>query len=109
VSAVEAAAPPLARTVTFSTCELHGTHEPVPLVAELHHLQAKAYGITELALEKDPRFDQTLATICPTGHLNVHELIRRLLAGMKLPAHNGSKTTRMALYAVAKYTAASGR
>jgi len=103
------------RTVVFSSCALHGTHVPVPLIAQLHHtfpkyLQAKAYGITELALETDPRFDASLASVCGTGHDSIHELIRRIMAGVKLPPHGGGgKTTKMALYAVAKYRAAGGK
>lgn len=87
----------------------------MPIVAQLHHtfpkhLQAKAYGISEDQLEHDVRFDRTLASVCGTGHDSVHELIRRILAGTKMPPHGaGSKTTKMALYAIAKYRAVGGK
>lgn len=98
------------REVAFSTCALHVVHIPEPLVAQLHHtfpkyLQAQAYGISENALLLDPRFDGTLASVCGTGHDSVHELIRRILRGDKVPKARG-KTVKLARYAVERYQAA---
>jgi len=100
------------RTVAFARCALHLVHLPRPLIAQRHHtfpqyLQARALGISEMQLQIDPRFDQTTAEICGTGHDSVHELVRRLLAGATVPKR--SKTERMAHYAVDRYRAGGGR
>ena len=94
--------------VKFSTCVLHGSHRPTPLIAQLHHsfpkeLQAKALGISVPTLETGV-FDQTTVPVCGTGHDSVHELIRRILRGDVVPMTD--KTAKLAMYAVTKYRAA---
>ena len=98
------------RTVAFARCALHGSHSPIPLIAQLHHifpkaLQAAARGIDVVTLEQGS-YDTTTVPLCGTGHDSVHELIRRILRGDK-PRGRG-KTLALARDAVAKYHAAGG-
>lgn len=100
------------RTVPFRSCALHKVHWPRPRIAQRHHtfpqyLQARAYGITEAALQVDPRFDRTTADVCGTGHDTVHAIIRALLTGDRVTARGAER--RMAQYAVDRFTTAKQR
>lgn len=57
-------------------CVAHKTHSPRPQEYQQHHVFPKGWGGAETGLQ---------VTICPTGHVNVHELLDEYRAANGVP------------------------
>lgn len=53
------------------TCACQAQHRPHPLELNLHHVQPAAMG--------GPSDEANLVALCPTSHVNTHELLRLML------------------------------
>lgn len=53
----------------MSNCELHKFHRPQPVYLELHHIIPQAW---QRSVNSGKLFDPRTASICRTGHGNVH-------------------------------------
>lgn len=53
-------------TTDTRTCAAHKTHSPRPQEYAVHHVLPKGWGGAE---------DGATVILCPTGHVNVHELL----------------------------------
>lgn len=75
-------------------CVLHKTHVPRPLELHKHH-------VYPVGIARENGWPTVLETVlvCPTGHVNVHNHIARLLKGGAIPGRHG-KTVEYAEKAV---------
>lgn len=91
--------PPGIRTVAFADfgCVLasKSNHRPTPAIAQLHHVWPMGMGGPE---------DGERVPLCGTHHLDVHEAIRALVAGRKVPRGIGRSELLLAREAVARST-----
>lgn len=99
----------LPRTVTVP-CSLHRSHQPRPVVIELHHLLPRAWehafpspttlpaGAVPGHDADGPLWDVRTVALCPTAHRNVHAALVAMVRGRP---HVGSprerKVARLAL------------
>lgn len=57
-------------------CGVHLTHLPAPLEMHVHH-------VWPLAM-KGPDSPENRVVVCPTGHANIHRILRALIDGLPL-------------------------
>lgn len=53
---------------TVAPCEIHGEHKPNPRLNHRHHIWPRGEGGPDIA--------DNIVVVCPTGHVNIHELIK---------------------------------
>lgn len=59
-----------------ATCAAHGSHRPLNLSTQRHHIWPLGMG--------GPDEPDNIVTLCPTGHVNVHLLLKALHHGQPL-------------------------
>lgn len=67
-------ADPLGISPDIAPCVLHSTHAPRPLVNELHHVILESWTL-KLGLPQSRK-----VSLCPTGHVNLHAVVRDRIA-----------------------------
>lgn len=53
-------------------CTIHKFHSPIPKDIERHHIVPLSWG--------GPDIQENIVIVCPTGHTNIHELLREYQA-----------------------------
>ncbi len=53
---------------TSQPCEVHTSHAPTPRVNHKHHVWPLGKG--------GPDIPENIIVVCPTGHANIHDLLR---------------------------------
>lgn len=60
------------------TCQVHGSHRPVPLRTVVHHIQPQGMGGADVPANR--------VEVCDTGHFNIHRCLDDLLHGVPMRA-----------------------
>jgi hypothetical protein len=78
-------ADPLGISPDIAPCVLHKTHGPRPYLNELHHVILESWTL-KLNLPQSRK-----VSLCPTGHVNLHAVVRDRIAqrasGFRVPAN----------------------
>lgn len=95
-------------------CAAARDHRPEPVLVDLHHvypkyLQARAFGIDESALTRDPRFVSTTTPLCGSCHEAVHYVVERMLRNASDVGTDRRAIVRLARRAVDLYRLDGGR
>ncbi len=65
------------RLETSRACEVHTQHYPRPHENHLHHVWPLGMG--------GPDIPENIVVVCPTGHSNIHVLLRQWIANRGAP------------------------
>lgn len=59
---------------TVQPCQVHKQHVPEPHINHRHHVWPLGHG--------GPNIQDNIIAVCPTGHMNIHDLIQHYLVLM---------------------------
>jgi len=85
---------------TTAPCAIHSVHTPVPRINQQHHWFPQWL---QLIIWGEVRVKAT-TVVCPTGHVNVHDLINHRILHGEFPGTHSGSTYKLAFKGFSAFT-----